>query len=115
MCQLSGATTGAAGCCLLPFSHIPSFPPSLPLLIISPHTQEAESLLLRATTLQPDLPKAWKALVDLYEEGEKWKEAIGATEVTREGGREGGRETKQRACTVTYIPFLHCFFLLSST
>ena len=63
-----------------------------PLVYLNLHTQEAESLLLRATALQPDLPKAWKALVDLYEEGEKWKEAIGATEVRREGGREGGRE-----------------------
>ncbi|KAM3568269.1 hypothetical protein VYU27_009606, partial [Nannochloropsis oceanica] len=62
--------------------------------------EEAESLLLRATILQPDLPKAWKALVDLYEEGEKWKEAIGATERLLAIAQSKGNIP--RACLLAY-------------
>jgi tetratricopeptide (TPR) repeat protein len=55
--------------------------------------QEALSLLQRASGLRSDLPKAWKALGDVYEGQRRWEEAIQATEVKREGGREGGRVT----------------------
>ncbi|TFJ79913.1 hypothetical protein NSK_008747, partial [Nannochloropsis salina CCMP1776] len=57
--------------------------------------EEALSLLQRASGLRSDLPKAWKALGDVYEGQRRWEEAIQATEVKREGGgegEEGGRE-----------------------
>lgn len=52
---------------------------------INPSTQTliqaAETALKRAIALQPDLPKAWKALADLSEASGKWGEAAGALEV----------------------------------
>jgi hypothetical protein len=38
--------------------------------------------LERATELQPDLPKAWKALADLWEAKGEWGKAVGPLEVS---------------------------------
>ena len=54
------------------------------------NNQFAESSLLKATELQPDLPKAWKALADLYEAKGRWSEAIPPLERMVEIARSKG-------------------------
>ena len=71
----------------------PIHPPTSP-------TQEATSLLLRATQLQPDLPKTWKALVDLYEGEGRWLDALKGVDKLIEIAKGKGNE--ERALLLLY-------------
>ena len=73
----------------------PPPPPSPCIHTHTPTIQAAEAALTRATELQPDLPKAWKALADLWEAQEAWGKAVGPLEVLM----GGSHQSLTRACT----------------
>ncbi|GAB5037977.1 Hypothetical protein NocV09_13800010, partial [Nannochloropsis oceanica] len=78
--------------------------------------EEAESLLLRATILQPDLPKAWKALVDLYEEGDVVpSDSEDPFEDEGAGKEEGGGEGWREEGLVTHLPRLMAITMAASS